>query len=203
MNAEDLHRTTPDASPFAVAKLKGHTVDFTLNSAQRAGGVADLIAYEPATIYGILWRVTDFKTLDKREGAPLVYERFPLTVELANGELVEAQTYRVRHREAPVRPADEYLNLFDNPALELPEDYLAELRAYANTLTHERKVTPDWKVVTEFPGEGSTTRTFYSPWEAVGVFRNSFALGGSSRLYHQPSNTLEWASVKDLERLSF
>jgi len=202
MNLEDLHRTTPEAEAYAVGKLKGYTVDFSLNSYQRNGGVADLVAYEPATIYGVLWKVPNFKSLDKRECAPLVYERISIAVELETGEMVDAQTYVVRHKENPVKPADDYISLFDKPALAVPNDYLDELRAYASSLPWERKVSPDWRVETELPGERKpTTRTFYNPWEAVAVFRNSFVLGGSSKLYHQSSRTLEWDSIEDLDKL--
>lgn len=201
MNIQDLHRTTPEARAIARVSVEDFEVDFSLNSFQRNGGVADLMEAKGETTWGVLWEVPNFKSLDQREGSPLVYKRIPITVTLSSGETVEAQTYTVRHKEAAKQPSAEYLEILHKPFFELPGGYLESILKHAESLPQERKVSPDWKVVTELPRTPTTTRTFFSPWDAVAVFRHSFVLGGSSKLYHQPSNTLEWDSAEDLEKL--
>lgn len=169
MNKADLHRTTPDATLISTAIVPNYKLDYSINSINRAGGVADIIPAEGHKVEGILWDVPDFSTLDKREQSPYTYEQTPIILQTPTGE-VEAITYTAVFKDTPVKPSPEYLQLLLTPALPLSANYLYELEAYANSLTWEAKTIPDWILTYWDLDMKPNQEYFFNPQEAMDRF---------------------------------
>lgn len=76
--------------------LKDYRLDFNYYSKRRKGGVANIEPASGECVEGVLFEIneTDKKTLDQKEGAPLVYHKIPVTVMLGDGTKIEnAITY--------------------------------------------------------------------------------------------------------------
>jgi len=86
---------------------------FSYRSQSRGGGVLDLKPRLGQLVSGILFEVPcqGLAALDRKEGAPNVYHRVPITAIDHKGQLVTAFTYRVREnlRRQYVRPTKDYL----------------------------------------------------------------------------------------------
>ncbi len=98
------------------AYLPDHEVVFDFLSESRRGGVLDLRPAIGKVVPGALFEVVDddLKTLDLKEGAPLIYRRAKKRVLLADGGEVEAVAYEVApdHRsQSPVSPAEGYVGI--------------------------------------------------------------------------------------------
>lgn len=98
------------------AYLPDHDVIFDYRSASRKGGVLDLRPDIGKIVPGALFEVVDedLKTLDLKEGVPLIYRRVQKRVLFADGREVEALAYEVspEYRTAqPVAPSEAYLGL--------------------------------------------------------------------------------------------
>ena len=79
------------------AYLPDHEVVFDYYSESRRGGVLDLSPAVGKVVPGALFDVVeeDLRTLDLKEGAPLLYTRVKKRVLLPDGGEVEAQAYSI------------------------------------------------------------------------------------------------------------
>lgn len=79
------------------ANLPDFDLAFSYRSKTRNGGVLDIRPRAGQLVPGVLFEVDDegWDALDKKEGAPNVYERVDLQVLNERGESIEAVTYRV------------------------------------------------------------------------------------------------------------
>lgn len=102
------------AGKAAPAFLPDHEVAFDYLSESRRGGVLDLRPAVGKVVPGALFDVVDedLKTLDLKEGVPLIYRRAKKRVLLADGGEVEAVAYEVApgyRSPTPVAPAEGYV----------------------------------------------------------------------------------------------
>ena len=98
------------------AYLPDHEVVFDYLSSSRKGGVLDLRPSVGRIVPGALFEVTeeDLRTLDLKEGVPLIYRQVEKRVLLADGREVMARAYEVAPEyrlPAPVAPADAYVEI--------------------------------------------------------------------------------------------
>ena len=102
--------------PGVPAYLPDHEVVFDYLSSSRKGGVLDLRPSVGKIVPGALFEVTeeDLRTLDLKEGVPLIYRRVEKRVLLADGREVMARAYEVSPEyrlPAPVAPAPAYVEI--------------------------------------------------------------------------------------------
>ena len=98
------------------AYLPDHEVVFDYLSSSRKGGVLDLRPSVGKIVPGALFEVTeeDLRTLDLKEGVPLIYRRVEKKVLLADGREVMARAYEVApgyRLPPPVAPAEAYVRI--------------------------------------------------------------------------------------------
>lgn len=98
------------------AYLPDHEEVFDYLSSSRKGGVLDLRPSVGRIVPGALFEVTeeDLRTLDLKEGVPLIYRRVEKKVLLADGREVNARAYEVApgyRMPAPVAPAEAYVRI--------------------------------------------------------------------------------------------
>jgi len=98
------------------AYLPDHEVVFDYLSSSRKGGVLDLRPSVGRIVPGALFEATeeDLRTLDLKEGVPLIYHRVEKKVLLADGRELMARAYEVApgyRLPAPVAPAETYLRI--------------------------------------------------------------------------------------------
>lgn len=88
----------PDLVPVETAWLPGYSLRFHYHSTGRKGGAADVVPDEAGTVVpGMLFSLSKeaWALVDEKEGRPRFYERCPVHVLTASGQLVEAVTYVV------------------------------------------------------------------------------------------------------------
>jgi len=100
--------------PGVPAFLPDHEVVFDYLSSSRKGGVLDLRPSVGKIVPGALFDVTeeDLRTLDLKEGVPLIYRQVEKRVLLADGREIMARAYEVApgyRLPAPVAPAPAYV----------------------------------------------------------------------------------------------
>jgi gamma-glutamylcyclotransferase (GGCT)/AIG2-like uncharacterized protein YtfP len=98
------------------AYLPDHELVFDYLSSSRKGGVLDLRPSVGKIVPGALFEVTeeDLRTLDLKEGVPLIYHRVEKRILLADGREVMARAYEVAPEyrlPAPVAPAAGYVRI--------------------------------------------------------------------------------------------
>lgn len=139
MNEPDFRRTVPNAVLLGGGTLPDHRLDFTTYSYVRSGGAADVITHPGSTVEGVAWFVPEgsMKRLDAREGAPVVYARQSVSINLYGNESpLDAITYSVKRKQSPSRPTNAYLKLMvdGGRAAGLPEEYIENLISHASGL---------------------------------------------------------------------
>lgn len=102
--------------PGVPAYLPDHEVVFDYLSSSRKGGVLDLRPSVGRIVPGALFEATeeDLRTLDLKEGVPLIYRQVEKRVLLADGREVMARVYEVAPEyrlPAPVAPAETYVKI--------------------------------------------------------------------------------------------
>lgn len=98
------------------AYLPDHEVVFDYLSPSRKGGVLDLRPAIGKIVPGALFEVTEenLRTLDLKEGVPLIYRRVEKRLLFADGREVQALAYEVApeyRAPAPVPPSEKYVDL--------------------------------------------------------------------------------------------
>ncbi len=102
--------------PGVPAYLPDHEVVFDYLSSSRKGGVLDLRPSVGRIVPGALFEATeeDLRTLDLKEGVPLIYRQVEKRVLIADGREVVARAYEVApgyRLPAPVAPAGAYVRI--------------------------------------------------------------------------------------------
>ena len=102
--------------PGVPAYLPDHELVFDYLSSSRKGGVLDLRPSVGKVVPGALFEVTeaDLRTLDLKEGVPLIYRQVEKRVLLADGREFVARAYEVSPEyrlPAPVPPAPAYVEI--------------------------------------------------------------------------------------------
>lgn len=185
VNESDLKETIAQPLEPIKAKLLDHRVDFTLNTLKRDGGVADII-YSPGDhVWGVLWTIPNFYSLDVRHGHPYVYERREIAVETEFGTRA-VFTYSVAHKENPVRPSAAYLSCFQTPAIEINQDYIDTVVSYAKSLPQPPEPTPLWRALV-FKEDEVWGESFHNVSEAVESIESYRKLGFQTQLIHSGS----------------
>jgi len=81
------------------------------------GGVADIEPYKDDVVEGVVYETdeTTMKIIDLKEGAPVIYERTKVQVQLLDGTMLDdVTTYRVgkgKKTRRFIAPTKEYLNI--------------------------------------------------------------------------------------------
>jgi gamma-glutamylcyclotransferase len=115
------------------AELPGHRLAFTRRSVRTGTGVADVLAAEGHSVWGVLYELDErmLAAIDAKEGNGWAYRRVQVLVRPDGREpLVAAQAYAViAPEETEVRPSPEYLRALLEPARahSLPEGYIAAI----------------------------------------------------------------------------
>jgi len=102
--------------PGEPAYLPDHELVFDYHSSSRKGGVLDLRPSIGKVVPGALFEVTeaDLRTLDLKEGVPLIYRQVEKRVLLPDGRETTARAYEVSPEyrlPAPVEPAAAYVEI--------------------------------------------------------------------------------------------
>jgi gamma-glutamylcyclotransferase (GGCT)/AIG2-like uncharacterized protein YtfP len=102
--------------PGVPAFLPDHEIVFDYLSSSRKGGVLDLRPSVGKVVPGALFEATeeDLRTLDLKEGVPLIYRQVEKRVLLADGRELVARAYEVSPEyrlPAPVAPAEAYVEI--------------------------------------------------------------------------------------------
>ena len=102
LNRDRMADRCPMAEPLGTATLADHRLVF------RHG--ADVEPHAGSTTLGVVWRLTpeDLVALDHYEGFPSLYRKDFRVVQLAGGDTVECQIYRM-NREGYAPPPADYL----------------------------------------------------------------------------------------------
>ncbi len=104
LHMEQMKQRCPDSTPVGKGVLKDFTPTFRR--------VADVVPEKGAVVYGAVYEVSprDKRALDYYEGYPNLYTRFWVTIEMDNGQKVNAFIY-VMWAGALQPPAKYYLNI--------------------------------------------------------------------------------------------
>ncbi|CAL4101429.1 unnamed protein product [Meganyctiphanes norvegica] len=130
-----IHVNNPSARKVDVGKLKDYCLGFDYFSQRWKGAAATIMKEKGQHMYGVLWELDDehMKSLDEQEGVEKgIYEVHPVTVEITNGELVQARSYKIiRPPETDKRPSKVYMDVILKGAREngLPEEYIKYLES--------------------------------------------------------------------------
>lgn len=130
MNGKSLAKSGVRATFLGTAALPDYHLAFTRYSRKSRGGVADIVQRSGAVVEGVLWDVSDFRALDKREGAPHTYRRRQVRVFFHEGQVWKrAWTYEVvRKSTFDYPPSPRYARLIWTGARVLPPQYRACLK---------------------------------------------------------------------------
>jgi gamma-glutamylcyclotransferase (GGCT)/AIG2-like uncharacterized protein YtfP len=134
MAAEVMARLCPGNRVVAIAQLPDHRLAFTRRSVRTGTGVADIVAADGHSVWGVLYRLDDamLAAIDAKEGHGWAYRRSVIWVRRDGVEPTQAHAYSVIAREpVEVRPSRDYLRgLIDAARVRgLPEEYVAGLAA--------------------------------------------------------------------------
>jgi len=89
--------------------------------------VADIVKDEGSVVWGLVYEISaaDLESLDRYEGHPDMYTRFPVTVLGHEQTYPDAWVYEVVDRAEHIPPTQEYLNIIKHAARRhrFPADY--------------------------------------------------------------------------------
>lgn len=124
---ERMGRSAALSGRGRAAFLPDHELVFDYLSYSRNGGVLDVRADVGKVTPGALFEVTeeDLRTLDLKEGVPLIYQRAEKRVLFADGREIQAIVYEVTpaYRSAePVQPSEAYVAIVAEGLAEFGQD---------------------------------------------------------------------------------
>lgn len=131
-----------DARFVAIGWLADRRVAFTKRSTKWGGHSADVIAAPGRRVWGAVYAITDdhLAALDRREGAPVYYQRIAVDIAAADGAALAAGAWvyevTAAHRGPEAAPGPRYWATILEGARErgLPASYVAELEATVRAL---------------------------------------------------------------------
>jgi len=132
--------------PSAVLSSQACLPDYELALERFGDGLRDggcaLVPTAGVETFGVLYEIpaNEWSTLKKLSGVGTAYRVLRVTVVLADGTHIEAETLTIGNPKGPFRPPDEYLNLITVGAMgaKLPPEYqvrLSEIVSRSATLT--------------------------------------------------------------------
>lgn len=129
-----MRERCPSARLLGAAELRDFKLAFTIYSAKRKCGCADIVGDAGSSLWGLLYELSeyDLHELDRQEGCPDNYRRRMVTV-LHNSVPVDVQTYEVACKKRVSPPSKEYMGLIRASA----EKYSFP-REYQNLLAEQR-----------------------------------------------------------------
>lgn len=138
MSDEQIRERCPSHRFVCVAQLRDYRLAFTRRSEKRGCGVADVVAAQDESVWGVVFEMTeaDLAALDRNEGVhlkPPAYVRKSVQV-ISGDQSVDAITYEVFAKSASQHaPNAHYLGLITAGARKwgLPEDYQEALAQIA------------------------------------------------------------------------
>ena len=100
--------------------LPDYQLQFTYKSTRREGGVLDVVPKLGHAVTGKLFEVENWNLLNKKEGAPSVYEKIEITVIDESGKTFDAFTYVVRSKNKVeyVEPNHDYVQIVSDGYVE-------------------------------------------------------------------------------------
>lgn len=124
----------PGSHKVGIGELVGYVLSFPRKSAKRSCGVASVEMKKAASVWGVLFEISDsdLKSLDRNEGympdrekSKNSYCREDIFVRLRDGTDRKCLTYFANPQEGEHKPNAEYKKLIVDGATEnsLPEDY--------------------------------------------------------------------------------
>ncbi|QGG47643.1 gamma-glutamylcyclotransferase family protein [Heliorestis convoluta] len=109
LHKEQMQIRCPDSVPLCRATVYDYILTFRGN--RRGVGVADIIPTNKSQVEGALYRVSlrDLRNLDRYEGYPTLYRRYPIEVETEDG-IKEAFVYRMNEEFTFAPPYEKYFH---------------------------------------------------------------------------------------------
>ncbi|HEY1358750.1 MAG TPA: gamma-glutamylcyclotransferase family protein [Thermoleophilaceae bacterium] len=129
MAAAEMSAYAPEARFIGPACLRGFRLEFRRRSIRRGGGAADVVQREGHEVWGVLYELASFESLDHKEAEGDSYRRREVELD-AEGERITAFVYEVIDKEPEeVPPTHAYAELVRDGARErgLPAAWLDEL----------------------------------------------------------------------------
>ncbi len=129
MDHIQMTQRCPKAKLMGNAVLHDHALDFTIYSPKRACGCSDVIQKKGSSVYGLLYSLPqkDLDALDRYEMHPVKYKRETVNIENENGDVLEAETYKVATKEQTFqKPSKHYMSQIIEPAIinDFPRSYV-------------------------------------------------------------------------------
>jgi cation transport regulator ChaC len=172
MSLKDIQRTEPFAELVGVGRVYNKRLAFTRYSANRKGGVADIVdSSNPYDfVEGYVFHVPNFRALDAREGHPHIYKRKPILISMGmkaeSNNLISCDTYEVVNKFEPeYKPSKLYVGLIMDGAKGLSDEYQEVLDFVINHIPRKQYRTPKKRTYT--PVEDYSDFTEYDEWEEL------------------------------------
>lgn len=132
MRSGEIDKLVGRPLPARRARLRGFRLEFTANSREWRGGVADIVRDEEGEVEGVLFELwpSDALRIGVKEGfSEGLRRRRRVKVEAEDGEEVEALTLEVERKRVRVAPSPEYIDAMVEGASErgLTEQYVTYL----------------------------------------------------------------------------
>ena len=134
LEAAEMRRLCPGAEPLGVYQMEGYRLRFSAFHDDSTKGSCDLETSKGHRMWGLLYRMVpaEYDALDVMAGVDRGYlSRIDVDVFNADGEQLQATTYKSPQPGGPFSPAESYTRPILDGAreLELPPAYIAELDA--------------------------------------------------------------------------
>jgi gamma-glutamylcyclotransferase (GGCT)/AIG2-like uncharacterized protein YtfP len=138
MSASVMGAACPAHGFLGRARLPEHRLAFTRRSVRTGTGVADIVADEERTVWGVIYELDTegLLALDRKEGAGWAYARAEVRVFAEDGTPHDALAYVVISKASePIAPSSAYMRGLIEGGRErgLPREYLDEIERSARS----------------------------------------------------------------------
>lgn len=134
MDICQMKRRCPDSRLLGKGCLTGYRLAFTHFSSGWNGGTADAIPDPTNEVWGLVYELSkeDMDRLDRCEGCPDTYTRFPTSIKTEAEDITDVWVYAVAHKQCFVPPSPRYLKVIKDAAakFQFPDRY----RSYLDTI---------------------------------------------------------------------
>lgn len=132
MDKSQMKRRCSDSKFLGKAMIEGYWLDFTRESSNWDGGVADIVKDPDNFVWGILYDISDkdLESLDYYEACPVYYKRKEITVFYDNRN-IKAISYEVVDKKPFIPPSKKYINCIIQAAIDndFPGEYVEFLKS--------------------------------------------------------------------------
>ena len=136
LDHDEMRRFCPNAVPVGVGRITGYRVGFAGYTADGARGGCQLLDEPDHTVFGLVYELSETEAahLDDISGVGQgFYTRIEVAVDMLSdgGAALACVTYVIPQPVLDFRPSTEYVRpiLAGARALQLPDEYIAELEA--------------------------------------------------------------------------